>query len=167
MAVAEQNLEQAKSLGFSSDWAGIGTKEIDFARLVVAARNVLPEGGSVETGVFQGGTSALLILSCPADSFHVSVDPYGLPTQSYEKRECEDWETARRTISRLAGLAAERGVTHCHYFMDSQSFARADLPRHPGRFVIVHLDGPHTEEAVQDDDVFLEALAGSHRVHSG
>lgn len=87
VAAAEQNLERANSLGLSSDWAGIGAKEMDFARLVAAARNVLPEGGSVETGVFQGGTSALLILSCPPDSFHVSIDPYGLPTQSYEKPE--------------------------------------------------------------------------------
>ena len=54
LAMAEQNLERANRLGLSSDWAGIGTKELDFARLVVAARRILPAGGSVETGVFQG-----------------------------------------------------------------------------------------------------------------
>ena len=57
----------------------------------------------------------------------------------------------RRTISGLANLALEKRVTHCHYFMDSQSFVRADLLRHPGRFAIVHLDGSHSEGAVREE----------------
>ena len=161
LAIAEQNLERANRLGLSSDWAGIGTKALDFARLVVAARRILPAGGSVETGVFQGGTSALLILSSAPDSFHISIDPYGLPTQSYSKEEYEDWEMARRTISGLANLAVEKRVTHCHYLMDSQSFVRADLLRHPGRFAILHLDGFHSEGAVREElTYFLERLPG-------
>ena len=159
-AAAERNLERARSLGLRSDWEGC-EKELDFAKLAVAAASVLPGGGSVETGVARGGTSAVLIQSCAPGSFHVSVDPYGLPTQSYPNEEYGDWEQARATLSRLHRLAEEMGITYSHYTADSQSFIRGDLLRHPGRFNVVHLDGDHTRPVVELElDYFLSKVPG-------
>ena len=76
--IANEQLARAKALGMVSDWAAALEKEEDFARLVVAVQRVFPPGGSIETGVLRGGTSALLIQSCAPESFHVSIDPFGL-----------------------------------------------------------------------------------------
>jgi len=159
-AVAERHLERAHSLGLRSDWEGC-EKELDFAKLAAAAAAVLPGGGAVETGVARGGTSAVLIQSCAPGSFHVSVDPYGLPTQSYPNEEYGDWEQARATLSRLNRLAEESGVTYNHYTADSRSFIRADLLRHPGRFTVVHLDGDHSRAVVETElEYFLARVPG-------
>jgi hypothetical protein len=120
---------------------------------------VLPPGGSIETGVYRGGTSGPLILSAAAESFHVSIDPFGLPSQSYQelKNEYGAWPEARKVLARLACLAEERSVTYCHYLMAAADFSAADLLQHPGYFRIVHLDGAHTREAVIDELVYFRS----------
>jgi hypothetical protein len=143
---AASALARARAAGLRSDWEGCA-KELDFGRLVFAARKVLGAGSSVETGVFEGGTSALLILSATPETFHVSVDPYGLPGQSYPLEEYRRWESFRKTTRRLAELADDCGVTYAHYLTDSRSFVEADLLP-PASFNIVHLDGDHGYETV-------------------
>jgi hypothetical protein len=146
-AEAEDRLRRARDLGMNSDWAH-DAKELEFARMVAAAHQVLPPGGSIETGVLAGGTSSLLILSCAPDSFHLSIDPYGLPDQEYwdssKPGDREAWPLARRTIRGLHELADERGVNYAHYLMGSETFVQSDLLRHPGGFNVVHLDGDHS-----------------------
>jgi len=142
--------------GSSPEWSyqPCPEKVRDFNRLIVAARRVLPPGSSIETGVFRGGTSGPLILTAPPNSFHVAIDPYGLPEQSYKDAEGNidagyaDWPHARSTLRQLAALAHECDVTFSHYLMSAQTFIDADLLRHPGRFSIVHLDGDHEVDAV-------------------
>ena len=149
-AEAEDRLRRVRDLGMSSDWAH-EEKELEFARVVAAAHEVLPPGGSIETGVLAGGTSSLLILSCAPDSFHVSIDPYGLPGQPYwekKARASEVWPLVRRTMRALHELADEQGVTYAHYLMGSETFAQSDLLRHPGAFNVVHLDGGHSFQTV-------------------
>jgi hypothetical protein len=122
----------------------------DFARLCVASRRVLPPGGSVETGVFRGGTAGILLHCTSPDSFHVSIDPYGLPGQSYVDPRDESsqwpWPEVRRTMTCLT--AHSREITFCHYLMSASAFIRADHLQHPARFQIVHLDGDHSRAAV-------------------
>ncbi len=153
---AAQNLDRTNGLGLRSDWSGFGTsKELDFARLVTAVKRTFPPGGTVETGVFAGGTSGLLLLSCSPESFHVSVDPYGLASQSYGERDFgpgyREWAVARATARRLAQLAEESDVTYFHYLTDSATFCRSDLLQHPDRFNIVHLDGDHSASTVKTE----------------
>jgi hypothetical protein len=121
----------------------------EFTRLIVAASRVLPPGGSIETGVYHGGTAGPLIHVASAESFHVSIDPYGLPSQSYVIQDYGNWPSVRGTLSQLSRLSAERHVNFCHYLMDSATFVRADLLSHPSRFRIVHLDGDHSQQAVE------------------
>lgn len=147
-ATAEQHLALCKALGLVSDWSAVPAKERDFACLVLAVMKHLPPGGTIETGVYRGGTSGILLLTCAPEAFHVSVDPYGLPTQSYALPEYVEWPTARATQRALHQLAASRQVTYCHYLMTSQSFISGDLLQHQGRFNIVHLDGDHSYAAV-------------------
>jgi hypothetical protein len=157
---AQKKLSLAKSKGLRSDWEG-SEKEFDFARLCVSIGKVLPAGGSVETGVLRGGTSALLVLTCPPESFHVSIDPYGLATQSYEGLGYKDWGVMRSTVRALAELADTCAVTYCHYLTDSMTFIAANLLQHPGAFRVVHLDGDHTYEAVRAElDYFTTRLSG-------
>ena len=131
------------------DWEACPDKVRDFGRVILAAAQVLPPGGSIETGVFRGGTSGPLILCAPPDAFHVTIDPFGLPGQSYEDfEEYSYWPEARSTLLKLTALAHERNVTFCHYMMGAQSFIDADLLQHPGQFRIVHLDGDHSIRAV-------------------
>jgi hypothetical protein len=144
---ARDHLARAQSLGMLSDWHGT-EKELDFSRLVVAVNRTLAPGGSIETGVLYGGTSALLIMSCAPGAFHLSIDPYGLLEDRFWGDDSLAWETARGALRRLHQLADDRGVNYSHYLLDSQTFIRADLLRHPGRFNIVHLDGDHSFPAV-------------------
>lgn len=160
-AIADERLARTRELGLRSDWTDFGsTKEADFARLLVATRKVLPPGSSLETGVFGGETSGLLILSCPASSFHVSVDPYGLPSQSYKPKqgggdhwahEYRNWQVARSTGRRLHQLAEECDVTYSHYLASSQKFCKSDLLQHPAPFNLIHLDGDHSYGAVKEE----------------
>jgi hypothetical protein len=160
-AEAEQNIALCKSLGLVSDWSAVPAKERDFARLVLAVKKHLPPGGTIETGVYRGGTSGLLLLSCAPETFHVTIDPYGLPTQSYTMPEYVEWPTARATQSTLHQLAASRQVTYCHYLMDSQTFVRSDLLQHQGHFSMVHLDGDHSYAAFAAELLYFKRkLAG-------
>lgn len=157
---AQRRLSLAKSMGLTSDWEGT-EKELDFARLCVAVQSALPPGGSIETGVLRGGTSGLLILSCAAESFHVSIDPYGLPSQSYEGMEYQDWKIMRSTLRALTELADDCDVGYSHYLTDSMSFISADLLHHPGPFRIVHLDGDHSYEVARVElEYFTRKLDG-------
>ena len=147
-------MELTRSLGLYSDWDPCVEKVIDFGSLIEAAARVLPSGGSIETGVYRGGTSGPLIVCASPDSFHLSIDPFGLPSQSYSELAGDygAWTEVRKTLARLAGLGLERSVTYCHYLMASAEFIRADLlSLHQSSFRIVHLDGAHTKEAVVDE----------------
>src|SRR4029077_13718556 len=123
-------------------------KVLDFSRLVVSAAQVLPAGGSIESGVFRGGTAGLLLLATTPESFFIAIDPYGLPTQSYPylAHAYGAWPEARQTIMTLHTLGVQHNVTFCHYLMDFQAFAAADHINHPGAFRIIHLDGDHSRE---------------------
>ncbi len=79
-----QLFASCRAVDLVSDWDACIEKTNDFTRLCVAAGRLLPAGGSVETGVFRGGTAAILLHCASPDSFHVSIDPYGLPSQSYD-----------------------------------------------------------------------------------
>jgi hypothetical protein len=150
--LAEAHRAEADRRGLISDWGEYPEwrrKLEDAGRLVLAAAHVLPAGGSVETGVFRGGSSAPLMLCAPAEAFHVTIDPFGLPSQSYADWDYyTQWPAVRRTVHELAQLARERDITFCHYMMGAQAFIDADLLQHPGRFRIVHLDGDHSLGAV-------------------
>lgn len=159
-ARAAANVERATAAGLVSDWAGTA-KVADFARLVAAVHSTLPPGGSVECGVLRGGSSGVLLLSCPAEGFHVTIDPFGLPGQAYDEPDYMDWRHVRGTMRTLHEFAVERIVNYSHYLMDSVEFCRADLLRHPGRFNIVHLDGDHTYGAVRAElAYFIRKLDG-------
>ena len=147
-------MELTRSLGLYSDWDPCVEKVIDFGSLIEAAARVLPPGGSIETGVYRGGTSGPLIVCASPDSFHLSIDPFGLPSQSYSELTGDygAWTEVRKTLARLAELGLERSVTYCHYLMASAEFVSADLlSHHQSSFRIVHLDGAHTKEAVVDE----------------
>lgn len=154
---AAHAIQATRSLGLCSDWDQCPEKVLDFGCLIEAAASLLPPGGSIETGVYRGGTSGPLILCAAPECFHISIDPFGLPSQSYEelKQEYSDWPEIRRVLARLAGLAEERSVTYCHYMMAAADFIRADLLQHPSYFPIVHLDGSHTKEAVTEELVYF------------
>jgi hypothetical protein len=160
---AARRVDSCRRLGLVSDWEPCPDKVLDFSRLVVSAAQVLPAGGTVETGVFRGGTAGLLLLATTPENFLVAIDPYGLPTQSYPylAHAYGAWPEARRTMSTLQALGAEQNVTFCHYLMDSQTFAAADHLTHPGTFRIIHLDGDHSKEAViQELTYFRGRVAG-------
>lgn len=145
---AGRSVQECRLRGLVSDWEGC-PKVDDFARLIVATARVLPAGGSVETGVYHGGTAGPLVRVAAAESFHVSVDPYGLPSQSYVAQDYGNWPIVRRTLAQLTRFAEKRQVNFHHYLMDSATFIRADLLQHPTSFRIVHLDGDHSQEAVE------------------
>ena len=154
VARATRAMELTRSLGLHSDWDPCVEKVIDFGSLIEAAARVLPSGGSIETGVYRGGTSGPLIVCASPDSFHLSIDPFGLPSQSYSQLAGDygAWTEVRKTLARLAGLGQEQSVTYCHYLMASAEFIRADLlSLHQSSFRIVHLDGAHDKEAVVDE----------------
>lgn len=148
---AASHLARAEEQGLISDWGRGFPKTFDFARLIQAAADLLPAGGSIETGVFRGGSSGPLILCASTDSFHVTIDPFGLGSQHYQIADYRDWGGVRTTLARLAVLAEEQNVTHCHYLTDSLSFIRADLLQHNAPFRIVHLDGDHSEHVVAEE----------------
>lgn len=159
--IAEERLAHARAAGMVSDWAGAEAKELDFSRLAVAVQQVFPPGGSIETGVLRGGTSSLLIQACAPESFHLSIDPFGLPEQSYPSAEYVEWKGARLTMRRLHTFADEHNVTYFHYLMGSHTFVQADLFRHPGQFNLVHLDGDHTAKIVEEElAYFIRKLSG-------
>ncbi len=123
-----------------------------FARLVIAAQNVLGPGSTLETGVCKGGTSALLIATAPANAFHIAIDPFGLPSQSYANRtKYGRWAHVRETLAALMDLGTEREVTVLPYVMSSQTFVAGDLLQHDSMFRIVHLDGDHSADAVAQE----------------
>ena len=132
-----------------SDWQASPEKMDAFARLVIAAQRVLGPAGTLETGVCRGGTSALLIASAPPEAFHVAIDPFGLPSQSYANRaKYGRWHHVRAALDALTALGNERSVTVLPYVMSSQTFVAADLLTLEGPIRIVHLDGDHSADAV-------------------
>jgi hypothetical protein len=150
-----------KALGFESDWDAVPEKMAAFHRVIRASAAVLPAGGSVETGVFRGGTSGPLMLSNPPESFHVGIDPFGLASQSYEDlaEVYGQWKGARTTLARLSALGQERDVTYCHYTMAAAKFIACDLLDTRAAFRVVHLDGDHSEQAVYEElDYFRRKL---------
>jgi hypothetical protein len=156
---ATHAIELTRSLGLYSDWDSCAEKVLDFGSLIEATASLLPPGGSIETGVYRGGTSGPLILCATAESFHISIDPFGLPSQSYEamKEEYGAWPEVRKVLARLSRLAEERSVTYCHYLMAAADFTHADLLQQPGYFRIVHLDGAHSKEAVIGELVYFRS----------
>lgn len=153
VAQADAVLVACRAMDLVSDWDACADKMKDFTRFCVAAAKLLPPGGSVETGVFRGGTAAILLNCASPDSFHVSIDPYGLPSQSYDdmREAYGEWPEMRKTMTRLTRLAESREVTFCHYLMGASDFIRANHLQHPGRFRIVHLDGDHSRAAVAEE----------------
>jgi len=148
---AAQNVVTCRARGLISDWDVDDCQKVpDFAALMIAVRGLIPSGGTVETGVFRGGTSALMMLSSAPDRFHVSVDPFGLPGQVYANPvlDYENWPEARRTVFELSRLAHEQQINFCHYWMASVQFVDANLLSQPGGFRAVHLDGPHDVDTV-------------------
>lgn len=150
---ADDAIAQCKELGFISDWDAVPEKIADFYRVLFAAAEVLPPGGSVETGVFRGGTSGPLILSDAPESFHIGIDPFGFPSQSYADLADAygQWEEARRTMAKLSALGARQNVTYCHYTMSASRFIQADLLEPTVDVRTVHLDGDHGEAAVIEE----------------
>jgi hypothetical protein len=154
--------EHTAARGLVSDWDAISDKTDAFARLVLAAQSVLGPGSTIETGVCKGGTSALLVASAPLDAFHVAIDPFGLPTQSYRDRaKYGRWRHVRETIAALGALGKERGVTVLPYVMPSQGFIAGDLLTHETVFRVIHLDGDHSAAAVGLElEYFRRRVAG-------
>ena len=161
-ARAEHVRRDAASRGLVSDWEASPDKMDAFARLVIAAQEKLGPGGTLETGVCRGGTSALLITSAPPEAFHIAIDPFGLPSQSYANRaKYGRWPHVRATLAALTELGRERSVTVLPYVMSSQAFIAADLLQHEHPIRIVHLDGDHTADAVALElRYFRNKLAG-------
>lgn len=153
VAAADAMLASCRAIDLVSDWDACAQKVKDFTRICIAASRLLPPGGAVETGVFRGGTAAILLHCASPQSFHVSIDPYGMPSQSYDdmREEYGKWPEMRRTMTRLSELAEAREVTFCHYLMSASDFIRADHLQHPARFRIVHLDGDHSRAAVAEE----------------
>jgi len=161
-ARADRMRRDACSRGLVSDWEASPEKMDAFARLVTAAQATLGPGGTLETGVCRGGTSALLVSSAPAEAFHIAIDPFGLPSQSYANRtKYGRWPHVRATLAALADLGRERSVTVLPYVMSSQAFIAADLFQHEAPIRIVHLDGDHSADAVALElGYFRRKLAG-------
>ena len=152
IADAAHHRRNADQRGLVSDWEGSPEKMDTFARLVVAAQAVFGPGSTIETGVCKGGTSALLIAAAPPDAFHVAIDPFGLPSQSYANRtKYGRWRHVRETLAALMELGRQRDVSVLPYVMSSQSFVAADLLQHEATFRIVHLDGDHSADAVAQE----------------
>jgi hypothetical protein len=148
-ARSERMRREAVERGLISDWEASPQKMDAFTRLVIAAQDVLGPGGTLETGVCRGGTSALLVSSAPPEAFHVAIDPFGLPSQSYANRvKYGRWPHVRATLAALADLGRERSVTVLPYVMSSQAFIAADLFQHEDPIRVVHLDGDHSADAV-------------------
>ena len=146
---ADRLRSDARALDLVSDWEASPEKMDTFTRLVIAAQDILGPGGTLETGVCRGGTSALLIGSAPKDAFHIAIDPFGLPSQSYVNRaKYGRWHHVRAALAALTQLGRARAVTVLPYVMSSQAFVAADLLQHEGAIRIVHLDGDHTADAV-------------------
>jgi len=152
-AKAEAARDASKALGFESDWDAVPEKLRAFRQAIFASATVLPPGGSVETGVFRGGTSGPLILSNPPESFHIGIDPFGNAAQSYPElaEAYAQWKPVRSTLARLTKLAQECDVTYLHYAMGSTRFAECDLLEVGQQVRVVHLDGDHGEQAVVDE----------------
>ena len=150
---ADDAIAECKELAFVSDWDAVPEKITDFYRTVVAAAAVLPAGGSVETGVFRGGTSAPLILSDSPESFHIGIDPFGFSSQSYTDlaHVYGLWQEARRAMAKLSALGAQQNVTYCHYTMSASRFIQTDLLEPNVDVRTVHLDGDHSEAAVVEE----------------
>jgi hypothetical protein len=150
---AEEARTRCKALGFESDWDAVPEKLDCFYRAIFASAAVLPPGGSIETGVFRGGTSGPLILSNPAESFHIGIDPFGLASQSYADlaEVYGQWKGARATLAKLSALGDQRDVTYCHYMMAASTFIACDLLEPRAQFRVVHLDGDHSEQAVIEE----------------
>jgi len=162
IAAAARNRRDAEERGLVSDWEASPEKMDAFARLVVAAQDVLGPGSTVETGVCKGGTSALLIATLPRDAFHIAVDPFGLPSQSYANRsKYGRWPHVRETLAALTELGRQREVSVLPYVMSSQSFVAGDLLQHDGTFRIVHLDGDHSADAVAQELMYFRAHIAS------
>ena len=146
---ADRLRRDAGALDLVSDWEASPEKMDAFTRLVIAAQDTLGPGGTLETGVCRGGTSALLIGSAPEEAFHIAIDPYGLLSQSYANRvKYGRWRHVRATLAALTQLGRSRAVTVLPYVMSSQTFIAADLLQHEGSIRIVHLDGDHAADAV-------------------
>ncbi|MCK6452502.1 MAG: hypothetical protein L6R19_16890 [Alphaproteobacteria bacterium] len=150
---ADEAMRRCKDLGFESDWDAVPEKMTAFHRVILAAAAVLPPGGSVETGVFRGGTSGPLILADPPESFHIGIDPFGFPSQSYADLADAygQWQEARRTMAKLSAVGAQQNVTYCHYTMAASRFIQADLLEPIVDVRTVHLDGDHGEDAVVEE----------------
>jgi hypothetical protein len=149
-----RNVDTCRRRGLISDWDEDDCQKVPhFAALMIAVRSLIPSGGTVETGVYRGGTSALMMLSSDFDRFHVSVDPFGLQGQAYTDpaHGYGNWPEARRTVFELSKLAYEQGINFCHYWMASVQFVSADLLPQPRHFRAVHLDGPHDVGSVTQE----------------
>jgi hypothetical protein len=151
---AARNVATCRARGLLSDWDEDACQKVPhFAALMIAVRRLIPSGGTAETGVYRGGTSALMMLGSEPDRFHVSVDPFGLPGQAYAdpSHGYGNWAEARRTVLELSKLAHEQRINFCHYWMASVQFVGANLLSQPGGFRAVHLDGPHDVDTVTQE----------------
>jgi hypothetical protein len=157
-------LARCRARGLVSDWdEDACPKPLHFATLAAATAATIPAGGTVEVGVYRGGTAGILLMTGAPDRYHVSIDPFGLPEQSYTNPTLPygDAGAARATLRALGELAEEQAVTLCHYWMASTRFIEADLLTHPGGFRFVHLDGPHDRDTVAAElRYFRSRIAG-------
>jgi hypothetical protein len=141
----------------ASDWATYSPEKIrDFTRSLIAAVRVM--GGdrpvsSVETGVFAGGTSALIMRILgdvfPDRSVHVGIDPYFTLGQSYDEY-ADDYgiDAYLAAMKDLGQLSGRIRVPYVPFVMSSRTFIEKDLLPDGFDFRLFHLDGDHSEEAV-------------------
>ena len=142
-------LKYVSSLGFHSDWSNKTSKTLDFTKLVMSVKHIFPPGGTIEVGVYAGGTSSILMYACCKDCFHISIDPYGL-LKKFNEETC-NFKTVRATLRKLSILAEKLAVTHTHFMLDSHVFVKSDLLFPRERYNIVHLDGDHSYKSVSDE----------------
>ena len=140
-----------------SDWAEYTfEKTADYTRAVIASFAFLEDGApfsTAETGVFAGGTSAILLQVLgrrwPGRAVHVGVDPYFGPGQSYpDLADTYGLDAYLRALKNLGALASCLRAPYLPFVMSSGTFIHADLLPPSYRFRLFHLDGDHSREAV-------------------
>jgi hypothetical protein len=149
-----------------SDWVYYSQQKVtDFIKTLVAAHRILDTGqpfSTLETGVFAGGTSALLLAllgeTYGPRSVHAGVDPYFTLEQAYpEYAEDYGYATYYQTMKELSGIASLLNVPYVPYVMGSDTFIKKDLLMQGYDFRLFHLDGDHSYEAVMGELTYFSS----------